>query len=128
MEVTGKVIVISPVQEGVSKAGKPWKKRFYVIETQDTYPRKIAFTVFGEDRVNEYERLINNGMMVRVSFDIDSREWQGRWFTDISAWRIEVADGTASQSQPVQNTVAVPGAVPPPPAIAAADPTDDLPF
>lgn len=130
MEVTGKIIVVLPVQEGTSKAGNPWKKRYYVLETQETYPKKIAFYVFGSDRVAQYEN-IAAGMMVRLSFDIESREWQGRWFTDIQGWKIEPVEAAAPVAgAPVNAPSALEGAVPPPPAVsfAGSEPSDDLPF
>lgn len=89
MELVGKVFFKSPIEEGVSRAGRAWKKRFYVVETQDTYPRKVAFTVFGEDRVNEMENRISEGMLVRVSFDLESREYNGRWYTSIRGWKVD---------------------------------------
>lgn len=132
MELVGKVFLKSPIEEGVSKAGRAWKKRFYIVETQDQYPRKVAFTVFGEDRVNEMENRISEGMMVRVSFDLESREYNGRWYTDASAWRIEAAD--AAPAAPAPMAPAAPAAAPqstagafPPPPIAN-DANDDLPF
>ena len=132
MEITGKIIQALPVQEGISKAGKPWKKRYYVLETQDTYPKKVAFYVFGEDRVNEFERTVQVGMLVRVSIDIESREWQGRWFTDISCWKVENAAAAAEPAPQNFATAPAPaaavGSMPPPPEINVAGPTDDLPF
>ena len=131
MEVTGKIIAVLPIQEGTSKAGNPWKKRYYVLETQETYPKKIAFYVFGSDRVAQYENIVA-GTNVRLSFDIESREWQGRWFTDVQGWKIDVVDGAApvaGQTAPVD--AVAPGAVPPPPAVSfntANEPSDDLPF
>lgn len=122
MEVTGKIIVALPEVSGTSKAGNAWKKREYVLETQETYPRKVFFNFFG-DRVDQYP--LNIGDTVTVSFDIDSREFNGRWFTDIRAWKAEKAGQAPVQSQPT----AVPGDFPPPPAdISGGDATDDLPF
>lgn len=132
MELIGRITEVLPLQEGVSKAGKPWKKRVYVLETQETYPKKVAFTAFGEDRVSMFDRVAQPGSSVKLSFDIESREYQGRWYTDISGWRIEAANG--DQAAAPQAAAAAPaatiGAVPPPPAvdIAPAGPTDDLPF
>jgi hypothetical protein len=131
MEVTGKIIAVLPIQEGTSKAGNPWKKRYYVLETQETYPKKIAFYVFGTDRVAQYEN-ITVGLTVRVNFDIESREWQGRWFTDIQGWKIDLVEdaNAASAPQAHVNPAATQGSVPPPPAVSftSAEPTDDLPF
>ncbi|MDE7407149.1 MAG: DUF3127 domain-containing protein, partial [Muribaculaceae bacterium] len=99
------------------------KKREYVLETQETYPRKVFFNFFG-DRVDQYP--LNIGDTVTVSFDIDSREFNGRWYTDIRAWKAEKAGQTPVQPQA---TAAVPGDLPPPPAdISGGDATDDLPF
>lgn len=129
MEVSGKVIAITPIESGNSKAGRAWSKRFIVIETQEQYPRKIAFTVFGEDRIRQFESNAALNDMVRVSFDIDSREYNGRWYTDVSAWRLERADAAAAPA-PVQTPA--PGSpaagfpAPPAPVAPAAD--EDLPF
>lgn len=129
MELVGKVFFKSPIEEGVSRAGRAWKKRFYVVETQDTYPRKVAFTVFGEDRVNEMENRISEGMLVRVSFDLESREYNGRWYTDASAWRIDAADAAPVAGAPMAAPAApVTGSFPPPPAAPMAEQNDDLPF
>jgi hypothetical protein len=128
MEVTGKIIQVLPLQEGTSKAGNPWKKRYYVLETQETYPKKIAFYVFGTDRVAQYEH-IAVGATVRLSFDIESREYQGRWYTDVQGWRIDPVE-TAAPGAPTQAPTAMEGAVPPPPAVSftASEASDDLPF
>lgn len=129
MEVIGKIIEITPIQEGTSRTGNPWKKRMYVIETQENYPRKVAFTVFGADRVANMEATVRLGDMVRVSFDLESREYQGRWYTDASAWRIDQADAGAQQAarQPAPAAYQTPAAAPVPPA-PAANSEDDLPF
>lgn len=129
MEVIGKIIEITPIQEGTSRTGNPWKKRMYVIETQENYPRKVAFTVFGADRVANMEATVHLGDMVRVSFDLESREYQGRWYTDASAWRIDQADASAQQAarQPAPAAYQAPAAAPVPPA-PAANSEDDLPF
>lgn len=130
MEVTGKIIAITPVESGTSKAGRAWAKRFIVVETQEQYPRKIACTVFGEDRVHQFESVAALGDMVRVSFDIDSREFNGRWYTDVSAWRLERADNTAAAAAPVQAPAAGSAAAgfPAPPAPVAPAADEDLPF
>ena len=123
MEVTGKIIVALPEASGTSKAGNAWKKREYVLETQETYPRKVFFNFFG-DRVDQYP--LNIGDLVTISFDIDSREFNGRSYTDIRAWKAEKAGAQAPAAAPA---AARPGDFPPPPAdIAGGDANDDLPF
>ena len=51
MDIVGKIIQVLPVQEGISKTGNPWKVQSYVLETQEQYPRKVCFEIFGEDRI-----------------------------------------------------------------------------
>ena len=120
MEIKGRIIHVLPLQEGVSKAGNPWKKQEYVLETEEQYPRKVCFNLFG-DKVDQYPAAI--GEDVVVSFDLESREFNGRWYTDVRAWKIEKSASVAQ---------GVPDMPPFPPAPAAPDlapsPTDDLPF
>jgi len=78
MEVTGKIILALPPQSGVSKNGNNWHKREYVLETNESFPKKIHFDFFG-DRADQFP--LNVGDMIRLSFDIESREYNGRWCT-----------------------------------------------
>ncbi len=131
MEITGRIIAVLPVVGGVSKAGNEWKKQEYVLETHDQYPRKVCFQIFGADRIEQAH--IQAGEELTVSFDIDSREYQGRWFTNINAWKVERPMAAAPQSAPGAMNLdnAAPAAVSAPPAapdFGPADPIDDLPF
>lgn len=123
MEIKGRIIHILPLQEGVSKAGNPWKKQEYVLETLDQYPKKVCFDLFG-DKADQYRAEI--GDEVVLSFDIESREYQGRWFTSIRGWKLDKAVAEAAPAM---------GDIPPmatmndmPPFPMAADSNDDLPF
>ena len=140
MEVVGKIIQVLPAQEGVGRNGNPWKLQPYVLETLDNYPRKVHFEVFGEDRIRQNPCEIDQ--LVTVSFDIESREFNGRWYTSIRAWRIQQGDTT--QAAAVQPTAAAPAqpapaapaapiandpqAAPDPFDATAGDGTSDLPF
>lgn len=128
MDITGKIIFASEPRSGVSKSsGNPWKSQDFVIETQEQYPRKCVFTVFGEDRLRQFN-LQKDGYYT-VSFDIDAHEYNGRWFNDIRAWRVvPAAVGAPAAPAPAQ-----PAAASVPPAQPAADPLgapgdSDLPF
>lgn len=91
MELTGKIIEVLPVRSGVSKStGTEWKVQEYVLETQDKYSRKMCFNVFGADKIAQFD--IKEGELLRVAFDIDSHEYQGRWYNSIRAWRVLRAD------------------------------------
>lgn len=139
MEVVGKIIQVLPAQEGVGRNGNPWKVQPYVLETVENYPRKVHFEVFGEDRIKANPCDIDQ--LVTVSFDIESREFNGRWYTSIRAWKIQQGDMTQVAAQPA---AAAPVSAPAPAAAAAApveptvapdpfdatagDGTSDLPF
>ncbi len=126
MEVEGRIIQkLNPVS-GVSKAGNNWSKQEYVLETQEAYPKKIFFSFFG-DRANQYP--LNVGDTVRLSFDIDSHEFNGRWFTNINGWKAEKIDAMGG-GQPQQAAQVQPQAAPMPPMpdFSTGDSTDDLPF
>jgi hypothetical protein len=93
MEVVGKIIQVLPEQGGVSKtSGKDWKLQAYVLETLEQYPKKVHFEVFGEDRIKANPCQLDD--IVTVSFDIESREFNGRWYTSIRAWRVVIGDVT----------------------------------
>lgn len=131
MEVTGKIIAVLPVQGGTSKAGSEWKKQEYVLETHDQYPKKVCFQLFGADRIDQ--AAIQPGEELTVSFDIDSREYQGRWFTNINAWRIDRAVAGAPGGMPENVTPnnyapAAAAVAPAAPDFGPANPIDDLPF
>lgn len=99
MEITGKIIQVLPEQGGVSKtSGKEWRLQAYVLETQEQYPKKVHFEIFGDDRIKSNQCNIDD--IVTVSFDIESREFNGRWYTSIRAWR--VVDAALTQEQPKQ--------------------------
>lgn len=135
MEITGRIIAALPPRGGVSqRTGNSWKVQEFVIETHDQYPRKCVFNVFGEDKLTEYN--IQVGDELTVSFDIDAREYNGRWYNDVRAWRV-VRAGSPAEGVPAAGApgdVPFPNAAPaasipaPTAAAPAADTADDLPF
>ncbi len=124
MEVKGRVEQILPVQSGVSKAGKEWSKQEFVIETEEQFPKKVCFTLFG-DKLSLLNG-INVGSEVEVAFNLESREFSGKWYHNINAWRINPAQ------QQADNSFGAPGFstndIPPPPMMGNEPPMDDLPF
>ena len=99
MELAGKVIAVLEPRGGVSKNGNEWKVQEYVIETHDQYPRRMCFDVFGADKIQQFN--IQVGEELNVFFDIDAREWQGRWFNSIRAWKVERVNADAQQMPPM---------------------------
>ena len=135
MELTGRIIAVLEAKSGTSsKTGNPWIMQGYVIEVPGQYPRHCAFTVFGEDRIKQLN--IQNGEDLTVQFDIDAREYNGRWFNDIRAYNIirgQVAGAVpAATPFPPQQAAAPNAATSPfPPAqepAAGEGAADDLPF
>ena len=94
MEIQGKVIAVLPERSGISARGE-WKSQTYVIETQEQYPKKMAFDVFGADRIASFG--IHSGEVINVSFDIDAHEYQGRYFNQIRAWNVTKVSQQAAQ-------------------------------
>lgn len=86
MEIQGKIIAALPERSGVSARGE-WKSQTYVIETQGQYPKKLAFDVFGEERIKQFN--IKQGEELTVSFDFDAHEYNGRWFNSVRAFNVE---------------------------------------
>lgn len=89
MDLQGKIIVALPARSGVSARGE-WKAQDFVVETHDSFPKKMVFSVFGEDRLQRFN--IQVGDEVLVSFDIDAREYNGRWFNSIRAYDVRKVD------------------------------------
>lgn len=88
MEITGKIIAVLEPRKGISsRTGSEWICGQYVLETMDQYPRKLFFEVFGADRMQQFN--IQLGEVMTVSFDIDAREYQGRWFNGVRAFRVD---------------------------------------
>ena len=141
MELQGKVIAETEERRGTSARGE-WVVKGYVIETHDTYPRKMFFEVFGADRIQRFG--VQVGQEVNVSFDIDAREFNGRWFNSIRAFDVRQVDPSTIGMQgaatmppmgaptvaPAQPQAAPMGQPAPQDAFTASadNPADDLPF
>lgn len=104
MELTGKCFKVLEPLSGVSaRTGEPWVKNSFLIETAGEYPKRCVFTVFGEDRWKQMGIVV--GGEYQVSFDIDAREYNGKWYNDVSAWKAVRLDG---QQQSEQTNTAAP--------------------
>ena len=124
MEIIGKIILKLPLQTGVSKAGNNWSKQEYVLETQENFPKKVHFDFFG-DRATQYD--LQEGQMVKLSFDIESREYNGRWYTSIRGWKAEPADAQAPVYAGAPTAAPAVGGAPVQPAVAPAAPAAPAP-
>lgn len=97
MAIRGKVVAINQLQSGVSKTkGTPWKKQEFVIETEGQYPKKVAFSLMN-DKIDNAN--IQMGQTLEIEVDAQSREYNGRWYTELTAWRVNNLGFTAAPQQ-----------------------------
>ena len=92
LELNGVIKKIMPIVEGVSQAGKEWKKSGFVVTTEGDYPKDVAFSVFGEEKVDNLMKFNKVGQRVDVSFNVESREYNEKYYTDLQAWKIFGSD------------------------------------
>ena len=84
-EITGKIIAVLPTKSGTSARGTQWSSQTAVIETHEQYPKRVAFDVLG-DKIAEFNLQV--GEEVTISFDINAREFNGKWFNSVNAWHV----------------------------------------
>jgi hypothetical protein len=94
MEIKGKVIQLLPMQSGMGKKGE-WKKQEFIVEMPGQYPKKVCLSCWG-DKIDQFR--LSVGDMVTVAVDLESREYNGRWFTEARAWKVSK---TSNESSPV---------------------------
>jgi hypothetical protein len=97
-EINGKVSQILPMESGEGKNGI-WKKQYFVIEYMDgQYPKKVCIQLWGDK--TDILKSLQPGTDVKVAFNVESREYNGKWYTDVKAWRVEVGGSSTSASAP----------------------------
>lgn len=121
MQLTVKLIQVLPLQTGQGRTGSAWKKQDIIVETDGQYPKKICISIWG-DKINESQ--LKMGNTLRIDFDVESREYNGRWYTDVKAWKVELAEAGSTQEggtySPIESA---------PPSRSENLPAgDDLPF
>jgi len=106
LEVKGKLKKLLPVESGTSKAtGNEWKKQQFIISNNDGYEGKeliFCFEVFGADKVENLSKYHKEGDDINVKFNISTNEWNGKYFTSLSAWRIEKVGESSNTPPPVE--------------------------
>ncbi|MGD2069720.1 MAG: DUF3127 domain-containing protein [Gemmatimonadota bacterium] len=114
LSITGRVVQILEEQSGTSKNG-PWRKQDFILETEGQYPKQVCVTQWG-DNIEQFG--VQEGERLTAHIDLQSREYKGRWYTDVKAWRVDRDEAGAPG----------PDDLPPmgPPPSSGTD--DDLPF
>lgn len=121
--IEGQITAILPETRGVGQRGE-WVSQDFVLKTDDNYPKNICFTILGADKIKEAN--IRIGDVVSIGVNLESREFNGRWYTSIKAWSVKKKSEARQQqsaptpppsSKPKQNY-----------ASTSQDDTDALPF
>ena len=121
MEIKGKVVQLLDLQSGEGKNGT-WRKQEYIIETLDSkYPKKVCVAVWG-DKIDQFA--MQQGEDVVASIEVESREFNGKWYTNVQAWKVQKGqsqDPGINQEAPTESA---------PPEFLQSDSAeaDDLPF
>jgi hypothetical protein len=118
LQITGKIIDILPEQSGTSRNGE-WRKQEFILEIPGQYPKQVCVVQWG-DNIERFA--IEPGETVTAHIDLQSREYNGRWYTDVKAWKVE----RSSESGPGAPPPAAGEPWPEPPTDGGQD--DDLPF
>ena len=118
LSITGTITEILDIASGVSKAGNEWKKQEFILETEGQYPKKVCFTLFNDaiDFIDGH----GIGEIVTVLFNLESREFNGKWFHNVNAYNISSVGGQKQEQQSEQEYEKEPD--------VADNEDDDLPF
>jgi len=126
LSITGKITQILEEQSGEGRNG-PWRKQEFILQTEGDYPKDVCIVQWG-DNIDQFA--VQEGERLTAHIDIQSREFKGRWYTDVKAWRIEREAGAPApggvgggegQPQPAGPSANFPEA-------SDDDFDDDLPF
>lgn len=117
MEIQGTIHSLLPEVNGTGRTGNTWRKREFILETEGQYPKKVCISVWG-DKIDQFP--LREGGRVSVAIDVESREYNGRWYTEVKAWKVAANDGGGGAA-PVADAM---------PDYGHFDPgtPDDLPF
>ncbi len=118
LQITGEVTKVLEEESGTGRNGV-WRKRAFIVKTPGEYPKDICVIQWG-DSIDKFD--VSAGETITAHIDIQSREYNGRWYTDVKAWKIDRTDG--GQQRPPKRDE--PPLSEPPEGLDAED--DVLPF
>ncbi len=114
MQLNAKLISLLPLQTGNGKNGT-WKKQDIIVETDGQYPKKVCVSIWG-DKIDEKKLVPGNRL--KIDFDVESREYNGRWYTDVKAWKVELDGAAPADGNNTYQDI----------PLDTPHPSDDLPF
>ncbi len=124
LEITGRITQVLSMESGQSKAGKEWRKQSFVLDSGAQFNPLVCFSLFGDEKINML-RDFGSGQEVKVSFNVSSREYNGRWYHNLDAWKLEgVGAAGNAGAAPLPSEEPMPAAN----QDLSADEEDDLPF
>lgn len=117
MDVKGRIIQMLPMQTGAGKNGQ-WRKQEFIVETAGKYPKKVCLSAWG-DKIDQFGLAV--GQTVSASVELESREYNNRWYTEARAWKVDKQgdEGSSYSAPPAYDTFSSP---------AGPQSSDDLPF
>jgi len=117
MELSGKVFEILPEQQGEGRVGT-WRRQDFILEIPGQFPKKVCIGMWG-DKIDQANLKV--GDQVTAHIDIESREYNGKWFTSVKAWKVEKSKGKSSSND---------GEIPPPgePPLVPFSDNEEIPF
>lgn len=122
LEITGTIEKVLPLESGVTKDGKDWQKQNFVVANNGGYNDQkqiFCFEIFGEEKVQNFNKFNKVGSTVKVDFNISTNEWNGKYFTSLQAWKVFKQESNEPTPQPKAETNKEGSAV---------DDSDNLPF
>ena len=133
MEIIGKVVRLGNLTEGTSARG-PWRKQELIIETEEQYPRTVCLICW-TNQIDEIQKFAP-GQTIKAQIEISSREFNGKWYTDVRVWRFDPVGATVAPAAAPAQPAPQPMMHQTPPVVAPAqdfyppaeDSVDDLPF
>lgn len=128
LELEGRVASLLPEQSGNGARGE-WFRAGFIIRTEGEYPRNVCFEVLGRERWERVRQYLREGGLVKVSFDVSSREWNGKWFTSLTAFSVFSKESEiGGQPQTGANTQNTQSNAQPQTAPQSQEESDPLPF
>ncbi|WP_221394800.1 DUF3127 domain-containing protein [Dyadobacter sp. NIV53] len=124
MELTGTVIALLPEVTGQGKNGM-WRKQEFILEIPSQYPKKVCISLWG-DKIDQAGLQVNDS--VTASIDVESREYNSRWYTEVKAWKVDKAGSAGAGSAPAAGNNKAGNSPLPSVTTFSEDESDDLPF
>jgi len=90
MDLSGKITSLLPEVSGSSKSGNAWRKQEYILETGGQYPKKVCVSIWG-DKIDQFGLKV--GEQVNLGIEVESREYNGRWYTEVKAYKVDRSQG-----------------------------------